>query len=110
RGGAWDGGLFRIEERRRQPVIVAVRVHGETQAVLPEVVDATDPIGLVFGGGQSWQKQCRKDRDDGNDHQQFYQSEREVPFHRRAWSCPVGWTNGAVLELGLVRLVCKVNR
>jgi hypothetical protein len=75
------GILFRIEQRGWQPVVVVVRVHGDAQAELPQVVGATDSIGLVFSVRQSWHEQGCQDRYNSNNDEQFDQSEGRASFH-----------------------------
>jgi len=84
--------LLGIKQGGWQPVMVAVRVHGQTQTELPQIVGATDSLSLVFCIGQRWQQQGCQDGDDGNDNQQLDQGESGATFHSQAWICPVGLT------------------
>ncbi len=63
------GNLFGIEHGRRDPIVVRVGVHGDSQAVLTQVVGAVNPLRLVFGTAQGREQHTRQDGDDGNDYQ-----------------------------------------
>ena len=42
---------------------------------MPEIVEALNALALLFGPAQRGQQQGRKERDDGNDRQEFDQGE-----------------------------------
>ena len=54
-------------------------MYGEDQLLV--IIKTVGPLGLTLGSAQSRKKQRRKDRDDGDYHQQFDQRER-TPLSR----------------------------
>ena len=54
-------------------VIQSVQIHSDRQ--LPQIGETLHPLALLFGRGQGRKKHCRKDGDDRDDDQQFYEGE-----------------------------------
>jgi hypothetical protein len=61
---------MRIALRHQQQHLV-IDVHRESDADLALTVVTLGAVSLRFRPGQGWQDQCCKDRDDGNNNQQF---------------------------------------
>lgn len=76
--------LEKIHERHLRPgpsrewksIRIVGRVHGQREAVLPQIGNTSRRVGLGFGLRQRWQKHPSQYRNDSNDHQQLDQSER----------------------------------
>ena len=77
---AVDGGDV---DARQEVVVVVVGVEDLAKLELLEVVDAADGAGLLPGLGERGQKHGGKNRDDGDDHQQFNQG--ECLLHKDSW-------------------------
>src|SRR5207253_2335620 len=60
-------------------VIVLMDIQEVRQEQLLVVIDAANPSGFLFCAGQSRQKQRGQNGNDGDNHQQFNQRERQTP-------------------------------
>ena len=68
----------------RNIAMVIIRIYVETQSPLPQIIEASYFLRLLFGRGQRWQQQRRQNGDDGNDYQQFNQGESLTTLLRLA--------------------------
>jgi len=69
---AQDPGLMVME----QPAVVIIHVKPRRQRQLPHIGKTGGLFAFLFGAGQRWKKQGRKNCDDGNDNQQLDERKR----------------------------------
>ena len=75
-------GPRRVDRERLE----VIHVHHESQPDLLMIIQAGGRPPLLLRPGQGWQEQSGQDRDDGNDHQQFYQCETKCWGTGTVWS------------------------
>src|SRR3989441_10430104 len=71
---AWPASLDRA---RWKISVVLIEIHYRSQAKLSQIVDASDPLTRFLGPRQGRQQHASENGNDGDDHQQFNQSESQ---------------------------------
>lgn len=79
--GRREAGLgvagYHAAEVVNQAIVVVARVKGPGEGQLPAVVHARNGLGAALGAGKRREEQARENRDDGDDDQEFNQSESQ---------------------------------